>query len=110
MTHRRRAPRPVAGALDSLRSSWEPHSALGRAQSAWDEVARVWEEAVGEYGSYIAERTRPVSLRSGVLTVGCTEAVVADALALESERVLQRLNERLNGEPVTRLRCVTAGA
>jgi len=104
---RRRSPRPIAGAIEPLRGAWQPPSPLGRAQTAWDEIGRVWEEVIGEHGHYIVARTRLVSLRAGVLTVSCSEAVVADTLGLESERVLERLNERLGGDPVTRLKCVT---
>ncbi len=109
MTHRRRAPRPIAGVLTGLRAAWQPASSLGRAQTAWDEIGRVWGDALGEYGDYVVARTELVALRAGVLTVRCTEAGVADTLTLESERVLARLNERLAGDPVTRLRCVTTG-
>jgi hypothetical protein len=42
-----------------------------------------------------------------VLTVSCSESVVADTLQLESERVLERLNGQLEGDPITRLKCVT---
>jgi predicted nucleic acid-binding Zn ribbon protein len=107
MSHHRRSPRPIAGALDRMRGTWQPASALGQAQTAWDEIGRVWEDVVGEHGAYIVERTQLVSLRAGVLTVRCSEAVVADTLALESERVLSRLNERVAGGTLTRLRCVT---
>jgi predicted nucleic acid-binding Zn ribbon protein len=92
-----------------MRGSWQPVSPLGRAQTAWDEIGRVWADVAGEHGSYIVERTKLVGLRGGVLTVSCSEAVVADTLGLESERVLMRLNERLAGDPITRLRCVTGG-
>jgi predicted nucleic acid-binding Zn ribbon protein len=109
MTLRRRAPRPIAGALEHMRGNWQPVTPLGRAQTAWDEIGRVWEEVVGEHGTYIVERTKLVGLKAGVLTVRCSEAVVADTLGLESERVLARLNEHLAGEPITRLRCVTGG-
>ena len=109
MSLRRRAPRPIGGALEQMRGNWQPVSPLGRAQTAWDEIGRVWADVVGEHGSYIMERTKLVGLKSGVLTVSCSEAVVADTLGLESERVLTRLNERLDGEPITRLRCVTGG-
>jgi predicted nucleic acid-binding Zn ribbon protein len=107
MGKRRSSPRPIAGALEAMRSGWQPPSPLGRAQTAWDQIGRVWEDVIGEHGSYIVERTRLVSLRGGVLTVKCSEAVVSDTLELESGRVLQRLNERLGGDPITRLRCVT---
>lgn len=109
MSLRRRAPRPIAGALEHMRGSWQPASALGNAQTAWDQIGRVWEDVVGEHGAYILERTEPVGLRAGVLTVRCSEAVVADTLGLESEQVLMRLNARLEGGPITRLRCVTGG-
>jgi hypothetical protein len=107
MSLHRRSPRPLAGALETMRGSWQPASPLGRAQTAWDEISRVWEEVIGAHGSYILERTKVVSLKAGVLTVSCSESVVADTLELESERVLERLNSRLTGEPITRLRCVT---
>lgn len=92
-----------------MRSDWQPASPLGRAQTAWEEIGRVWEEVVGAHGSYILERTKVVSLKAGVLTVGCSESVVAETLELESERVLEGLNSRLTGESITRLRCVTGG-
>jgi predicted nucleic acid-binding Zn ribbon protein len=107
MSQRRRSPRPISGALETLRGGWQPASPLGRAQTAWDEIAHVWEEVIGEHGPYIVERTRLVSLNAGVLTVSCSESVVADTLELESARVLERLNDRLGGDPVSRLRCVT---
>jgi hypothetical protein len=107
MSHHRRSPRPVSAPLDRSRSKWQPASPLGQAQSAWDQIGRLWEEVIGTHGSYILERTRVVSLRAGVLTVSCSEAVVADTLELESGGVLQRLNERLDCDPITRLRCVT---
>jgi predicted nucleic acid-binding Zn ribbon protein len=107
MSHHRRSPRPVSVPLERSRSRWQPASPLGQAQSAWDQIARLWEEVIGAHGSYILERTRVVSLRAGVLTVSCSESVVADTLELESGGVLQRLNERLDGDPITRLRCVT---
>jgi hypothetical protein len=107
MTHHRRSPRAIRGALEALHGGWQPASPLGRAQTAWDEIGRVWEEVLGEHGSYIVERTQLVSLKAGVLTVRCSESVVADTLELESGRVLERLNKRLDGDPVGRLRCVT---
>jgi predicted nucleic acid-binding Zn ribbon protein len=62
---------------------------------------------IGAHGPYIVERTNVVSLKAGVLTVSCSEAVVADTLQLESARVLERLNSQLEGDPITRLKCVT---
>ena len=110
MSLHRRSPRPIAGALDAMRGAWQPASPLGRAQTAWDEVGRVWEEVIGEHGPTSWSARRLVSLRAGVLTVSCSESVVADTLELESGRVLERLNERLGGDPITRLRCVTGSS
>ena len=107
MTLRRRSPRPISGALNTVRGNWQPPSPLGRAQTAWDEIGRVWPEVIGAHGAYIVERTNVVSLKAGVLTVSCSESVVADTLQLESERVLAGLNSQLEGDPIPRLRCVT---
>lgn len=107
MTLRRRSPRPISGALETMRGSWQPPSPLGRAQSAWDEVGRLWGEVIGAHGPYIVERTKLVNLRAGVLTVSCSESVVADTLQAESDRVLERLNAELVGDPIQRLKCVT---
>ena len=107
MTLKRRSPRPIAGALERVRDNWQPASPLGRAQTAWDEIGRVWADVIGAHGPYIVERTSVVSLRAGVLTVSCSESVVADTLTLESERVLESLNAQLDGDPITRLKCVT---
>lgn len=109
MTIRRRSPRPLAGPLEGLREQWQPASPLGRAQTAWEEIGRVWSEVLGAHGPYLVERTQVVSLKAGVLTVSCAESVVAETLELESERVLEALNSRLGDSPIRRLRCVTAG-
>lgn len=106
MTFRRRAPRPIGNALDGMRQAWQPDTPVAKAQSTWDALSSVWGQVVGEY---VAERARPSKVTGGQLTVRCSEAVVADTLTLESRDVLERLNERLSGEPITRLRCITTG-
>jgi predicted nucleic acid-binding Zn ribbon protein len=90
-----------------MRETWQPDTPVAKVQSAWDALAGVWAEVVGEY---VADRARPAKLTNGVLTVRCSESVVADTLTLESQDVLERLNQRLSGDPITRLRCVTTGA
>ncbi len=107
MSFRRRAPRPIAGALEGMRGAWQPDTPVARVQSTWDSLAGVWPQVVGEY---VAARAKPSKVTNGVLTVRCSEAVVADTLTLESQDVLRRLNERLSGDPITRIRCVTTGA
>ena len=106
MTLHRRSPRPLAQALGAARAAWQPHSELGRAQTAWEDLPGAWSEVLGEHGPYILERTTLVGMRAGVLTVNCTEAVVADTLALEAVGVIERLNERLGTASVKRLRCL----
>jgi predicted nucleic acid-binding Zn ribbon protein len=106
MSHRRRAPRPVSGPLDALRGGWQPDSPVARVQTTWSSLGEVWASVVGEY---VAARAQPASVTAGVLTVRCSEGVVAEELNLQSEDVLARLNERLGGDPVTRLRCVMGG-
>lgn len=106
MSPRRRSPRPIAGVLARARGAWQPASPLGRAQTAWDEIGRAWTDVIGAHGPYIVERTTPAGLRAGVLTVSCSEAVVAESLQAASEDVLERLNAQLEGEPIVRLKCV----
>jgi predicted nucleic acid-binding Zn ribbon protein len=106
VSFRRRAPRAISSALEGMRGAWQPDTTVAKVQSTWDGLSGVWAQVVGEY---VAERARPAKVSGGVLTVRCSEAVVADTLTLESHEVLQRLNERLGGDPLTRIRCITTG-
>ena len=106
----RRAPRQIAGAITAARDRWQPSTPLGRAQTAWTEVSDAWARVLGVHGSYLLERVEVVSLRGGVLTVSCAEAVVAETLTLESERLLERLNAQLTTAPIARLRCVVGAS
>jgi predicted nucleic acid-binding Zn ribbon protein len=90
---RRRAPRPVAFALDGVTGALAPPTLLAEAQRAWPEAA----------GSFAAA-AEPVAERDGVLTVACTSAVWAQELDLLSERVLERLNAALGRPALRRLR------
>lgn len=109
MSPRRRSPRPLSGALEAMRATWQPDSPVSRAQSAWAEVSRAWAEVAGEHGTYVLERSTVVGVRNGVLTVRCSEAVVAQTLELEAAGVIERLNARLQSEAISRLRCITGG-
>jgi len=92
----RRGPRSLALALDQLRDELSPETVLA-------DVQRAWPAAVG---AAIAAEASPVSERSGVLTVSCSAAVWAQELDLMAPAILKRLNERLGGGHITRLRCV----
>jgi len=91
---RRRGPRPVGLALDSVTASIAPATLLA-------EVQRVWPQVAGERFARAAE---PVSERDGVITVACQSAVWAQELDLLSERVIEGLNETLGRPAVRRLR------
>ena len=91
---RRRGPRPVGLALDSVTASIAPATLLA-------EVQRVWPQVAGERFARAAE---PVSERDGVITVACASAVWAQELDLLSERVIEGLNETLGRPAVRRLR------
>jgi predicted nucleic acid-binding Zn ribbon protein len=97
---RRLAPRPIALALDDLRTEWEPDTLLAAVQ-------RVWPATVGQM---IAEAAQPTAERGGVVTVSCTAAVWAQELDLMAPNILQRLNEALPSGAVERLRCVAVPA
>ena len=91
---RRRSPRPVGIALDSLASSLAPATLLAEVQRAWPEAA----------GAAFAGSAEPVSERDGVVTIACVSSVWAQELDLLSERVVDRLNDALGRPAVRRLR------
>jgi len=91
---RRRAPRPVADALDALTGRLAPATLLAEVQRAWPQAA----------GAAFAPHSEPVSERDGEVVVACPEAVRAQELDLMSELVVGRLNEALGRPAVRRLR------
>lgn len=91
---RRRGPRPVGLALDSVTGALAPATVLA-------EVQRVWPQVAGERFARAAE---PVSERDGVVTVACESAVWAQELDLLSERVVEAVNEAIGRPVVRRLR------
>jgi predicted nucleic acid-binding Zn ribbon protein len=91
---RRRGPRPLGIALDRLTTDLAPATLLA-------EVQRAWASAAGE--AFAAQCT-PDGERAGVVTVACSSAVWAQELDLLSERVVERLNERLGRPAVQGLR------
>lgn len=97
MTRRRRSPRTLNVAMDRVRDELAPQTLLA-------EVQRIWPEAVGQA---IAADARPTAERAGTLTVSCSAAVWAQELDLMAPAILERLNQRLRGGAINRLRCVT---
>lgn len=95
---RRRAPVPVAGAVELLAARLEPPTPLAAIQ-------RVWDDAVGDV---FAPHTKPVAERGGVVTVECSGATWAQEMTLLSAEVLSALNARLDGVRATELRCIAA--
>jgi predicted nucleic acid-binding Zn ribbon protein len=96
---RRRAPRPIALALDGVVERAEPATLLARAQGVWAEAA----------GPELAGFARPVAEHNGVLTVACESAIWAQELELLGPDLLSRLEAALGGtggSRVTRLRFV----
>jgi predicted nucleic acid-binding Zn ribbon protein len=96
---RRRALRPLSGALEALTARMAPSTRLAAIQAGWL-------EAVGEV---IAREARPVAERDGVVTVACRSAVWAQELDLMGAEVVERLNRALGQPAVRRLRCVATG-
>jgi predicted nucleic acid-binding Zn ribbon protein len=90
----------MALTLDHIRDELEPQSLLG-------EVQRAWRDAVG---AAIALEAEPTAERGGVVTVSCSASVWAQELDLMAPAILERLNQRLRGGRVSRLRCVTLPA
>jgi predicted nucleic acid-binding Zn ribbon protein len=96
---RRRAPRPLALAVDALAQRLAPQSTLARVQG-------VWTSAVG---AALAAEASPVAERDGVLTVRCSSSVWAHELDLMAPALVERVNEALGEGLVLALRCRAGG-
>ena len=91
----RRAPRPLAFALEGLTETLAPATPLAAVQ-------RIWEQVVGPG---VAVQATPTGLRAGVLTVACRASVWAQVLVLMGPELVARLNAELGSDDVLRLRC-----
>lgn len=92
---RRRAPVPVAGAVERLAAQLEPLTPLAAIQRAWPAAV----------GPAIAAECSPVGERGGVVTVGCRSSVWAQELTLLGPELVGRLNAEMGDTRVTELRC-----
>jgi predicted nucleic acid-binding Zn ribbon protein len=84
----RRAPRPVAAAIDAALGDAQPETLLASVQTAW----------AGAVGEAIAAETTPVSERDGVVTVACTSSTWAHELDLLSDQIVSRLRSEMPSE------------
>jgi len=91
----RRAPVPLAGAIEALTKRLEPDTPLARIQRAWPDVV----------GEVIAAETEPVAERGGTVTVACRSAVWAQELTFMAPDLVERLNAALGSSRVSELRC-----
>jgi predicted nucleic acid-binding Zn ribbon protein len=97
---RRRAPRPIAAAVEAALERAEPATLLAAVQSAWP-------DAVGEA---IAREATPVSERDGVVTVACRSATWAQELDLLSGEIIGQIRQNLPaGGALEGLRFVASG-
>ena len=95
---RRRAPVPLAGAVNALADRLAPQTPLSAVQRVWPGVA----------GEVVAAEAEPVSERAGVVTIACRSAVWAQELTLLAPDLVTRLNDALGAPRVTELRCTAA--
>jgi len=65
------------------------------------QVQRAWGDAVGEV---IAAWGKPLSEKSGVVTVGCRDSITAHELEMQKTQILAKLAAELGPEFVTDLR------
>jgi predicted nucleic acid-binding Zn ribbon protein len=93
----RRAPRPVALALDRIQNDLAPQTLLAETQRAWSKAV----------GATIEAEAQPVAERAGVLTISCSASVWAQELDLLAPTILEQLNTLLSTGQITRLRCVS---
>jgi predicted nucleic acid-binding Zn ribbon protein len=97
---RRRAPRPIASAVQDALQRAEPATLLAAVQSAWP-------EAVGEA---IAREATPVAERDGVVMVACRSATWAQELDLLGTQITSQIRENLpSGTALEGLRFTASG-
>ncbi|HWI06755.1 MAG TPA: DUF721 domain-containing protein [Solirubrobacteraceae bacterium] len=97
---KRRAPRPLAGAVEALTQRLAPATLLADVQRAWE----------GAAGPVIAREARPVSERDGTVTLLCSSAVWMQEIELMGPVLVDALNEALGCARVKSIRCsATAG-
>jgi predicted nucleic acid-binding Zn ribbon protein len=82
----RRAPRPLAAAVNAALERAEPATLLAAVQRAWP----------GAVGEAIAREASPVAERSGVVTVACRSSTWAQELDLLRDQILARLRADLD--------------
>ncbi|MDP9399556.1 MAG: DUF721 domain-containing protein, partial [Actinomycetota bacterium] len=91
---RRRAPRPLAPAVDALARRLRPATTLGAVQGAWERAV----------GAHVAREARPVAEREGTVTVLCSSSLWAHEVELLGPTLLEAVNGVLaaEGGPVVR--------
>ena len=82
---RRRAPRPLRLALETVVGTAAPAGLLPRVQAAWADAV----------GPAVAGEAQPVGEREGVVRVACRSSVWAHELELLGPEIVDRLNARL---------------
>jgi predicted nucleic acid-binding Zn ribbon protein len=95
---RRRAPRPLAYALERVTNTLEPATTLARVQGCWADTV----------GAATARVAQPVSENGGVVTIACESSLWANELTMMETDLLEQVNAALGEPAVTRLR-FTAG-
>jgi predicted nucleic acid-binding Zn ribbon protein len=91
----RRAPRPLAPALDALLARIAPATPLARVQAVW----------AGAVGDLVAAHATPLREHGGLLTVACDEAVWANEIELLGPDLVVAINAALGAETLTALSC-----
>jgi predicted nucleic acid-binding Zn ribbon protein len=93
----RRAPRPLAFALETLTAGLAPATPLARVQGAW----------AATVGEAIAAHCSPTRERGGVLEVACDESVWAAEIELMGPELVARLARAPGCGTITALRAHT---
>ena len=93
---RRRAPRPLATAVEALAQRLAPATLLA-------DVQRVWGQAAG---AGISREAEPVFEREGTVTLLCSSAVWMQEIDLMGPVLVDALNQQLGAERVQAVRCV----
>lgn len=80
------------------RKPWQPRQEFQRILDCWPEVV----------GPAVAAHTRPLAIQRQTLRVSTSSPVWSQNLAFQRCQILDKLNDRLSGQPLTDIRFSTA--
>ncbi|MFH0779568.1 MAG: DciA family protein [Parcubacteria group bacterium] len=92
-----------------ITTSFQKKSVLGRQVQAAMVVEFANEKIVEFWGNKAKELAKALHLKSGVLTFGCANSIMAQELKFKQMRLTQAINAKFSAKPVKKIKIVQKG-